>query len=170
VLKCCPHQELANLPIDLLNVPHGANVYGMRKWIQEELLEGPLAEHRNGCKVERRRPEVPVLAHDVRVACADGSGDEFGMRVYEPQIPAETPRPAILMFHGGGWIHGDPRGDDCKCLWCCIHGETHTDRDQSLQTSLLPSCRQWCSVLTIDSLLSTLSQLRLRTVARHWIG
>lgn len=86
----------------------------MRRWIQEELLEGPLAEHRNNCKIERRRPEVTVLISDIRIACFDGSGDDFGMRVYEPQISTDAPKPAILMFHGGGWIHGDPRGDDCR--------------------------------------------------------
>lgn len=95
-------------------MPHGADVYGMRKWINEELLNGRLAEHRNSCKIERRRPEVDVLIHDVRVPCMDGSGDSFGMRVYEPQNGSDASRPVILMYHGGGWIHGDPRGDDCK--------------------------------------------------------
>lgn len=105
--------------MDFLQTPLGTDVEGMRHWIEKTLLNGPLVEHRNKCKVKRRRDAIPVDIRDISIPCSNSDGDgNFGIRVYEPQIEAQeqTPqtRPAILMFHGGGWIHGDPRGDECK--------------------------------------------------------
>ena len=105
---------MTKLPVDFMSVPHGTDVQGMRRWIEEKLLDGALWEHRNNCKIQRRRPEVPVDIQDLQIPCTDGSGDHFGIRVYQPRLETEQLRPAILMFHGGGWIHGDPRGDDCE--------------------------------------------------------
>ncbi|KIW18443.1 hypothetical protein PV08_02731 [Exophiala spinifera] len=110
-------EELAELPVDLLKAPLGTDVEGMRAWVEETLLNGPLAEQRNNSTFERRRKAVPVKVHDVRIPCANsGDGDSFSLRVYDPEIDPEEqsirPRPAILMLHGGGWIHGKPHGDD----------------------------------------------------------
>lgn len=89
----------------------------MRIWIEEALLNGPLAEQRNSSVLERRRKALPVDIHNLSIPCAKrGDGSSFGVRVYNPRMEPEEqnsrPRPAILMFHGGGWIHGRPEGDD----------------------------------------------------------
>lgn len=89
----------------------------MRAWVEETLLNGPLAEQRNNCILERRRKAVPVDIRNLSVPCAkDGDGGSFGIRVYEPRIGPEEQdsklRPAMLMVHGGGWIHGKPQCDE----------------------------------------------------------
>ncbi|KIW32086.1 uncharacterized protein PV07_03658 [Cladophialophora immunda] len=110
-------QELAKLPADFTAIPGGTDVQAMRRWIDNVFLKGPLAEHRARCDIQRRRPEAKIDISDVSVQCSDGSQDTFVIRVYEPQLAEETSkqqqlRPAILMLHGGGWIHGKPCGDD----------------------------------------------------------
>jgi hypothetical protein len=113
-------KEIAKLPIDLASVPSGLDVQGMRHWIDNVYLASPLAETRKIVNFPRRRPEVPVATQDVRVPCSDGSNSDFGIRVYKPQILSEEQvsplRPSILMFHGGGWIHGNPLGDEGQIL------------------------------------------------------
>ncbi|KAH0844850.1 hypothetical protein FOPE_09588 [Fonsecaea pedrosoi] len=109
-------QELAKLPVDWTTAPGGTDVEAMRTWIDNVLLKGPLAEHRAKCKFQRRRPEAKVDISDVSVQCSDGSQNKFIIRVYEPELgnnaPKQKLRPAIFMLHGGGWIHGNPCGDD----------------------------------------------------------
>ncbi|KIX95660.1 uncharacterized protein Z520_08780 [Fonsecaea multimorphosa CBS 102226] len=87
----------------------------MRSWIDNVFLKGPLAEHRARCDIQRRRPEAKVDISEVSVLCSDGSEDTFVIRVYDPELEEKTSkqlRPAILMLHGGGWIHGKPCGDE----------------------------------------------------------
>ena len=33
---------------------------------------------------------------------------DLSLNVYAPDEPADTPRPAVVFFHGGGWNHGTP--------------------------------------------------------------
>ncbi|KAL2402451.1 hypothetical protein ABEF95_002504 [Exophiala dermatitidis] len=59
------------------------------------------------CK--RTRTKVPVTVTTVRVSY--GENNEFGIHVFEPQHEDAGARPAVLMYHGGGWSHGDPNID-----------------------------------------------------------
>jgi acetyl esterase/lipase len=107
---------MAKLPVNFAEVPNGTDVKGMRRWIDEVFLQGPMAECRAKCDVERRQPIVPVDVGNVLVPCAEGGQAHFTVRVYDPQIQAAEgeaqSRPAIIMLHGGGWIHGNPLGDE----------------------------------------------------------
>jgi acetyl esterase len=42
-------------------------------------------------------------------------GHVVPLRVYRPRRPAVRPRPALMWFHGGGWVLGSPRGYDPLC-------------------------------------------------------
>ncbi|OAP60659.1 hypothetical protein AYL99_05661 [Fonsecaea erecta] len=105
-------QELAKLPVDPTTIPGGTDVQAMRYWIDNVFLKGPLAEHRARCDIQRRQPEAKIDISEVFVQCSDGGRDTFVIRVYQPEKSSKQLRPAILMLHGGGWIHGKPSGDE----------------------------------------------------------
>jgi acetyl esterase/lipase len=52
--------------------------------------------------------------------CLFGDRDEiFDLWIYNVALSRNEEtilRPAILMLHGGGWIHGNPLGDEGKHL------------------------------------------------------
>ena len=102
---------MLKLPVSLASAPSGTDVQGMRKWVKEVFAEGLLPAYRDKFEIKLRRPRQNVQKRSIFVHCSDGSGD-FEMWAYEPAAKSTSPRPAILMFHGGGWIHGDPSADD----------------------------------------------------------
>ncbi|CAG9998470.1 unnamed protein product [Clonostachys byssicola] len=103
-------QEIARLPVNFASIPSGIDVHGMREWINNVMVKGPLAEHRAKLDIKLRRPPQEVGKNIITLKATDGDG-EYGIWVYEP-IGAGVRRPAILMLHGGGWIHGNPAGDE----------------------------------------------------------
>ncbi|KAK5545084.1 hypothetical protein LTR46_004808 [Exophiala xenobiotica] len=109
-------QEMAQLPIDLAETPAGTDIPGMRRWVQELFTSEVYAKEKARFKVRRRRPVAEVGRSIVSVPCSDGSDECFNLWIYEPQNEEASPRPksrpAILMLHGGGWIHGTPIGDE----------------------------------------------------------
>lgn len=56
-------------------------------------------------------PSRPL--HDVRDHVIDGPGGALPLRVYRPSTAA--PLPALLFFHGGGWVLGDLDLSDALC-------------------------------------------------------
>jgi acetyl esterase/lipase len=46
------------------------------------------------------------------IAASYEEDGNFGIRVFEPQNQTDEARPAVVMYHGGGWSHGDPTNDD----------------------------------------------------------
>jgi acetyl esterase/lipase len=56
-------------------------------------------------------PPAPVIG-EVKDLRADG----VSIRVYRPAgVPASTPLPALIFFHGGGWVIGDLETHDVLC-------------------------------------------------------
>ena len=56
-------------------------------------------------------PPAPVIG-EVKELRADG----VPIRVYRPAgVPASTPLPALVFFHGGGWVIGDLETHDVLC-------------------------------------------------------
>jgi acetyl esterase/lipase len=113
---------MGRLPVDFTAVPSGTDVENMRKWIDSTLLHGPLAESRLQCDIKRRQPPVHIDIRNISVPCSDGSGHEFAIRTYVPRVERNKAgsrgMPAILMLHGGGWIHGKPEGDEGWFTFC----------------------------------------------------
>lgn len=89
----------------------------MRKWTTEtygNLPKRPLSK--------RVRSEADIQITTVPITY--GIDCSFSIRIYVPVAPeAETlSRPALIMFHGGGWMAGSAEGDDGKPfygLWQC---------------------------------------------------
>lgn len=103
-------KEIARLPVNFAVMPSGTDVDGMREWVNSVMVKGPLAKHRADLGIKLRRPPQEVGKNIITVNATDGDG-EYGIWVYEPTA-AGARRPAILMLHGGGWIHGNPAGDE----------------------------------------------------------
>jgi acetyl esterase len=67
----------------------------------------------------RKRASVPPAAvhtvadHDISVA-----GGSIAVRIYRPT--ASSLHPAVLYFHGGGWVLGDLEHSDALCRALCI--------------------------------------------------
>lgn len=79
-----------------------------REWVKDVVMKfarGPPAY----C---RRRPLAEVAIKDVSITY--GNDDTFRVRVYVPAVEEanNAPRPALVMYHGGGWIHGYPEVDE----------------------------------------------------------
>ncbi|MER7070373.1 alpha/beta hydrolase [Terrabacter sp. NPDC000476] len=48
-------------------------------------------------------------------------GHEVGVRTYRPRAAGPGPLPALLWFHGGGWVLGNVRAYDPVCAWIAAH-------------------------------------------------
>ncbi|HEX7109923.1 MAG TPA: alpha/beta hydrolase, partial [Aestuariivirga sp.] len=66
-----------------------------------ESADWPLAEQRKAwddvCRVFRAARPQRLLVEDIAV-------DGVHIRVFRP--PGEAPKPAVIYFHGGGWVLG----------------------------------------------------------------
>lgn len=61
------------------------------------------------------RTEVGAVADRV----IPGPGGDLPVRVYRPPVPTKLPLPALLYFHGGGFILGDLESHDHVCRFLC---------------------------------------------------
>jgi acetyl esterase/lipase len=79
----------------------------MRKWLEDVYVKLPKAP-----QIKRIRPQVEISVKDVPVTY--GVDDHFTIRVYEPieEAASRKLQPALIMLHGGGWIHGYPEIDE----------------------------------------------------------
>jgi len=63
-------------------------------------------------------------AADLRLSIEDrtipGPAGDLGIRVYRPTAGADSPRPAVLYFHGGAFISGDLDTGDTNCRDMCL--------------------------------------------------
>src|SRR2546425_4617931 len=67
---------------------------------------------------ETRPASTPTPAEigAVKNLNADGPGGPIPLRVYRPAgVPAGTPLPVLVYYHGGGWVIGDLDTHDVQC-------------------------------------------------------
>ena len=67
---------------------------------------------------ETRPASTPTPAEigAVKNLTADGPGGPIPLRVYRPaDVPAGTPLPVLVYYHGGGWVIGDLDTHDVQC-------------------------------------------------------
>jgi acetyl esterase/lipase len=109
---------MMKVPVDFAGMPQGTDVEGMRRWVGEVFKNEALLDSRKNLSIKRRQPEEEVRKTIVPVPCLGSSQKSFDIWIYEPTNAASNtgtqPKPVILMFHGGGWIHGNPVGDECE--------------------------------------------------------
>jgi acetyl esterase len=59
---------------------------------------------------------VPPEIGSARTLMADGPQGQIPLRLYRPAgVPASTPLPVYVYFHGGGWVIGDLETHDVIC-------------------------------------------------------
>ena len=63
-------------------------------------------------------PPPPVERRDETLA-----GGRFAVRVYAPPGGGDSPTPALLYFHGGGWISGGIASHDAICATLAARGD-----------------------------------------------
>ena len=95
-------------------MPSGTDVLGTRKWIKTTFMSDALLEHRAKAKLNLRLPKRKVNKEIVTITSSEGDEtcDLWIYQVAHSGSDKSTPRPAILMLHGGGWVHGSPLGDE----------------------------------------------------------
>ncbi len=80
----------------------------MRQWLREVYTTFPSEPD-----VERVRSRVQIDTQTTSII--HGNGDKFRVRIYNPIVEDGRILSALLMFHGGGWIHGFPEMDEGNC-------------------------------------------------------
>ena len=80
----------------------------MRQWLKDEYM--PLQK---APRIKRSRTPVSIDIKNVPIIY--GEDNHFSIRVYDPvnkESPSDRLRPALIMLHGGGWVHGYPEVDE----------------------------------------------------------
>lgn len=63
------------------------------------------------------RPTIPVAnVYDRLLPLA---GRTIPVRVYVPEMDTSTPQPALVFYHGGGWVTGSIESHDPVCRFLC---------------------------------------------------
>jgi acetyl esterase len=70
-------------------------------------------------KARRPQPTNVEPVADVTDRHIDAWSSELPVRLYRPAEPAGTPSPAVVYFHGGGWVVGDLDTHDAACRSAC---------------------------------------------------
>lgn len=108
-------------------LPLRTRVFGL----VERLVSRPVPEADDATIVERREKRARLQTSRIGRALfgridsrcstenlwvdlgAEGGGEPMTrLRVYAPSSRASAPLPAVVMFHGGGWVQGDPEQND----------------------------------------------------------
>jgi acetyl esterase len=78
-----------------------------------ETLAPQAARDRYKTLAEARKPMGVEGIHQVRDVMIAGPAGEIPIRIYTPDVP--KPAPALVFFHGGGWVIGDLETHDHVC-------------------------------------------------------
>jgi len=62
---------------------------------------------------EARRQVAPEPVRQIRDMSIPGPGGNIPIRIYSPE--SDSPSPALIYFHGGGWVLGDLESHDHVC-------------------------------------------------------
>lgn len=78
-----------------------------------ETMTPEAARERAKMFLEARKQMGIEPVHNVRDSTIPGPAGEIPIRIYSPDIP--RPAPALIYFHGGGWVLGNIDGHDNVC-------------------------------------------------------
>ncbi len=70
-------------------------------------------------KTARAFAGAPVSVGSVQDRTIPGPHADLGVRIYAPPGATDAPLPAIVFFHGGGWVAGDLDSHDPLCRTLC---------------------------------------------------
>jgi acetyl esterase len=86
---------------------------GLTELAPLETLTAQEARARFEALAEARRQMATEPVDQVRDLLIPGPGGDIPVRVYSPE--AQSPLPALIYFHGGGWVLGDLESHDHVC-------------------------------------------------------
>ena len=86
---------------------------GLTELAPLETLTAQEARARFEALAEARRQMATEPVDQVRDLLISGPGDDIPVRTYSPK--AQSPLPALIYFHGGGWVLGDLESHDHVC-------------------------------------------------------
>jgi acetyl esterase len=78
-----------------------------------ETLTPPAARERFQVMAELRRKSGVEAIHEVHDVQITGPAGPLPLRIYTP--PVQKPAPALVFYHGGGWVIGDLESHDHVC-------------------------------------------------------
>jgi len=78
-----------------------------------ETMTPQAARDRSKLLLEARKQIGVEPVHQVRDLKIHGPAGEIPVRIYTPDVP--KPAPALVYFHGGGWVIGDLESHDAVC-------------------------------------------------------
>jgi acetyl esterase len=78
-----------------------------------ETLTPAAARERFQVMAELRRQSGVEAIHEVRDVTISGPAEQIPLRIYTP--PLQKPAPALVFYHGGGWVIGDLESHDHVC-------------------------------------------------------
>ncbi|MGH1565504.1 alpha/beta hydrolase [Mumia sp. DW29H23] len=109
-------ERLLSTPIDQVS----REEIPARRTQRAKLLGSPLGQKVSG----KPHPDVQVADRLVELEPVTVPGVEpetepvtLRMRVYQPPSPGAAPLPVVVLYHGGGWVLGDPEQDE----WWASH-------------------------------------------------
>ena len=66
------------------------------------------------------RHETPALDSVANLVC-EGPAGNIPVRIYRPRVEGQVPLPALVFYHGGGWVVGDLETHDHMCRYLAGH-------------------------------------------------
>ena len=66
------------------------------------------------------RHETPAL-DSVANLMFEGPAGNIPVRIYRPRVEGQAPLPALVFYHGGGWVVGDLETHDHMCRYLAGH-------------------------------------------------
>ena len=86
---------------------------GFDKLLPVEIMTPEAVRERSKVFLEARKQMGIEPVHQVRDVKIAGPGGQIPIRIYTPDI--HKPAPALIYFHGGGWVIGDLESHDHVC-------------------------------------------------------
>jgi acetyl esterase/lipase len=106
-------QRLEELMPILATAPKdSSDLTATREWTKTEWYRLPR-------EIEAPRFQSPIKTRSEDVTITYDGDKTFRVRVYEPDVPGARSLPALIVLHGGGWVHGHLDTDDETSKYFC---------------------------------------------------
>jgi acetyl esterase/lipase len=99
-------KELSKPPFLGSELANEADVPAARQWLEDVVMNLP----RGPPATAFRRPVAELKIENAIVMYSEDQS--FRIRIYSPTSPNQGKRPALVLYHGGGWVHGYPEVDE----------------------------------------------------------
>lgn len=103
-------QEISKHPYSGSELSNPFDVAAARKWVTEVVLKLPRAPPASSRSRELAEVEI------TEIAVTYGADEKFSLRIYVPAVQnaGQDRSAALIMYHGGGFVHSSPVVDEGK--------------------------------------------------------